>query len=168
MKDIVYVDENDNEIGSGSLPHALEKEIIRRVSRVILENDKGEILLQKRGNIQSYPYLWNDSVSGHVDVGETYLEAALREMKEEMGIDGVTLVEMGKHYGEEADGARMRKSFNMLYTGIFNGEPQIDQHEVSEAKWLPSAEVEKWIEERPEEFTPGSRDAFKIFFQSKK
>jgi ADP-ribose pyrophosphatase YjhB (NUDIX family) len=133
---------------------------------VVLENDQGEILLQRRGDVVSYPGLWNDSASGHVDVGETYLEAALRETKEEIGVSGVSLVELGKHYGEEKEGSRIRKAFNMLYCGVFNGTPVIDPSEVSEAAWFSRDEVARLIKEKPDDFTPGSRDALKIFFKS--
>ena len=45
------------------------------------------ILLQKRGpNKQTFPNLWDVSVAGHVAAGETVLEAALREIKEEIGL----------------------------------------------------------------------------------
>lgn len=46
------------------------------------------ILLQKRGpNKQTFPNLWDVSVAGHVAAGETVLEAALREIKEEIGLE---------------------------------------------------------------------------------
>ena len=46
------------------------------------------LLLQKRGKLkQTYPELWDVSVAGHVSAGETILEGALREVKEEIGLD---------------------------------------------------------------------------------
>jgi len=46
------------------------------------------ILLQKRGlSKQTYPGFWDVSVAGHVSAGESILEGALREVKEEIGID---------------------------------------------------------------------------------
>ena len=50
-------------------------------------NHTPAILLQKRSqNKQIFPNLWDVSVAGHVAAGETILEAALREIKEEIGL----------------------------------------------------------------------------------
>ena len=162
--DIVYVDRDDREIGSGTIRHAVEHGIVRRVVRVIIENDAGEILLQKRSaTIVSYPNLWNDSTSGHVDVGESYAAAAARELKEEMGIE-VPLTEVGKFYGEETEPPHLRKAFNMVYRGVFNGEPRIDPHEVGDARWVSRAELRAWYTETPGDFTPGSIESFEFYF----
>jgi len=49
---------------------------------------KREILLQKRGSKkQTFPNLWDVSVAGHVSTGEAIEDAALREVKEEVGIE---------------------------------------------------------------------------------
>ena len=46
------------------------------------------LLLQKRGLFkQTCPGFWDVSVAGHVSAGETILEGALREVKEEIGLD---------------------------------------------------------------------------------
>ncbi|MEK9176941.1 MAG: NUDIX domain-containing protein [Patescibacteria group bacterium] len=163
MTDVIYVDRRDNVIGSGTIRFAVENGIIRRVSRVIIVDDRGDILLQKRSTKISYPGLWNDSVSGHVDVGESYLEAAVREMKEEMGIVGVPLTELGKLYGEEPDPPHLRRAFNMLYAGTFNGTPSVDPDEVAEARLVPRAELESWLTEKPSDFTPGSFMSLKFY-----
>lgn len=45
-----------------------------------------EIMLQKRGPIKRRPGWLHISVGGHIDVGETALQTAVREAKEEMGV----------------------------------------------------------------------------------
>ena len=52
-----------------------------------LYTKKGELLLQKRAaDKDSYPNLWDISVAGHIGAGETPEDAALREIKEEIGL----------------------------------------------------------------------------------
>lgn len=52
-----------------------------------IQNSKGEFLIQKRTpNKKFFPNMWSQT-GGGVDTGETTLQAALRECKEELGID---------------------------------------------------------------------------------
>jgi isopentenyldiphosphate isomerase len=49
--------------------------------------NEGEILLQQRAASKViYPLLWDVSVSGHIDAGETIKSGAIREIKEEIGL----------------------------------------------------------------------------------
>ena len=48
----------------------------------------GNILVQQRGeNKSTFPLLWDVSVAGHVMAGESIKEAAIREVREEIGLD---------------------------------------------------------------------------------
>ena len=61
-------------------------------------NDKGEILVQKRAKDKSsFPDLWDVSVAGHIGAGESAINAALREVAEEIGlsVDANNLNEIG-------------------------------------------------------------------------
>ncbi|MCL6265622.1 NUDIX hydrolase [Flagellimonas myxillae] len=47
----------------------------------------GQILFQKRAaNKDTFPSLWDVSVAGHIGAGEDILEAAMREVLEEIGL----------------------------------------------------------------------------------
>ena len=63
-----------------------EKGLYHHTAHVWLYTKKGEILLQQRAKTKAiHPLLWDVSVAGHVDSGETIEQGALREMKEELG-----------------------------------------------------------------------------------
>lgn len=48
----------------------------------------GKILLQKRASVKKvFPNLWDVSVAGHIEAGEEIIDTAIRETKEEIGID---------------------------------------------------------------------------------
>lgn len=48
----------------------------------------GKVLLQKRSNNkESYPGMWDISAAGHISAGEDALSTAVREVKEELGVD---------------------------------------------------------------------------------
>jgi len=55
---------------------------------VIVRNDKGEILLQRRAAGAKYLEGYWDFPSGHGEHGESLRDSAIRELKEEVGLDG--------------------------------------------------------------------------------
>ena len=64
-----------------------KKGYYHNIAHVWFYTDDGEILQQQRSATKViYPLLWDVSVSGHVDAGETVVQAALRETKEEIGL----------------------------------------------------------------------------------
>ena len=54
----------------------------------IVVNKEGKILLGKRGPESIYPFNWC-LPCGYIEYDETYVEAAVREIKEEMGITAI-------------------------------------------------------------------------------
>jgi len=66
--------------------------LIHRAVHVLVFNDRDELLLQLRSQSKDIqPGKWDTSVGGHLDPGEDYRAAAVREMAEELGIDGPLL-----------------------------------------------------------------------------
>ncbi|HEY0010571.1 MAG TPA: NUDIX domain-containing protein [Candidatus Paceibacterota bacterium] len=163
MKDITFVDENDNVLGHGTKQEVWEKGIIHRIARVFLFNPRGELLIQKRADhIQSLPGRWDQSAAGHVDAGEDYHTAAERELLEEVGVRGVTLTELGKIYSDETDEPeKMKKRFSTIFTGSHDGEITPNAEEVSEARWIAPEELREWMDTRPNDFTQGFVNSFK-------
>ena len=88
MELLDVVDENNNLIGikeDKSIIH--EKGLLHREIAVIIQNENGEYLVQKRSsNKKGAPNMWSFT-TGHVELGEDYETTAIREIKEELGID---------------------------------------------------------------------------------
>ncbi|MCF7791562.1 MAG: NUDIX domain-containing protein [Victivallales bacterium] len=82
------VDEQNNVIGRALRSECHGKpELIHRTAHLIIENDKGEILLQKRSmNKDIQPCKWDTAAAGHFIPGESAYQAVRREMNEELGI----------------------------------------------------------------------------------
>lgn len=62
--------------------------LVHRTAHVAVFSSSGDVLLQKRSagkDIQ--PGRWDTAVGGHLAVGESYIDAARREMAEEIGLD---------------------------------------------------------------------------------
>lgn len=63
------------------------KALIHKGVCVWIMNSNNEILLQTRSSHVMFPNMLDISFSGHIQAGETSVEAAIREGKEELGIN---------------------------------------------------------------------------------
>lgn len=58
-----------------------------RVSHIWIYNSKGEMLIQHRNQDKEiHPNLWDIGAAGHIPAGETEIDGAIRETKEEIGL----------------------------------------------------------------------------------
>ena len=76
----------------GALPRAQAKRSRLAVGavNVLLVSARGEVLLQRRPEDKENGGRWDKTVGGHVDEGETFDEAAVREAGEELFGDGTS------------------------------------------------------------------------------
>lgn len=154
---ITFVDEEDNVIGAGSKQESWETGVLHRVVRIYVLNSTGEMLLAKRGlSLASLPGRWQESAAGHVDEGEEYFEAAVRETEEELGISKSQLEEVSKFKSYDTDEPGKKKNrYNMVYVLHYDGNFDPDDREVAELKWMIPSEINTWIERAPDDFTQG-------------
>lgn len=89
MEYIDIFDENNNPIGKiKEKQQAHEDGNFHRTAHVWIINDKNELLLQKRSaSKKSHPNCWDISGAGHIRAGESVTEGAIRELKEELGVE---------------------------------------------------------------------------------
>jgi isopentenyl-diphosphate delta-isomerase type 1 len=81
------VDEGNQVIGVSSRDEIHEKGFRHRSVHIFIFNTKGDLYLQKRSPFKDqYPENWDTSAAGHTDPGESPLEAAQRELWEELGL----------------------------------------------------------------------------------
>lgn len=150
-KKIVTVDEQDTVVGSvETIAEAIEKGFYRRIVRVFLKDNEGNILIQKRSKNVRYPLLLDQSAGGHVDEGEEYTQAALRETEEELGLTGVNLTEIVVSFKEG-------NVFSGIYKGNIPKETKIvfDTYEVESVIWMSQIDLNEKAVTNPEEFTIG-------------
>jgi isopentenyl-diphosphate delta-isomerase type 1 len=82
------VDPSGNPLGRAKLRQAVHRDgDWHRTVHVWIVNKKGELLFQKRSaDRESFPGTWDVSSAGHVSSGELPVEAAKKELFEELGI----------------------------------------------------------------------------------
>ncbi|MEP4078757.1 16S rRNA (adenine(1518)-N(6)/adenine(1519)-N(6))-dimethyltransferase RsmA [Haloferula sp.] len=152
------VDAEDQVTGTATRAEVHEKGMLHRAVHIFAINRRGDLLLQKRSRLKdAHPGVWDSSVSGHLDAGEDYLDAARREMGEEMGIEGVEPEEVAKLSPSEATGWEHVR----LYMVRWDGTPSFPCSEVESALWMPAAEIDAWIERCPQDFATGFLECWK-------
>lgn len=85
---VVVVDNQDNIIDHLPRKEAHNKKLLHRTISVLVFNDEGKVMLQKRSQKKdSNPGKWSNATGGHVGKNESYDEAAQREVMEELKIN---------------------------------------------------------------------------------
>lgn len=128
------VNDSDEVIGSASRNEVHKRGLKHRSVHLLIFNKRGSVLLQKRSmKKDSFPGVWDSSVSGHVDSGEDYDKAVIRESWEELGVkfEGVPEKIFKVNACKETD-----NEFSWVYRHISEGpfSPNVD--EISEIKWF--------------------------------
>lgn len=165
MDNVVVVDEDDKIVGVMPRNDAHRNGTLHRVVAVYVENLEGQILVQIRmtGRL-------DHSSAGHVDEGEEYLEAAYRELQEELGISGVSLSLLGRVVSIESVPQKEENRAHMfqVYTCVAeHGVLQPD--EVKGVYWADPKEVFQEMKNNPEDkkFSAGFRMSLPLYLEYK-
>jgi isopentenyldiphosphate isomerase len=98
MDELIDVVTNDGKpTGNIALKSEIHKQgLYHNTAHIWFYTKENQILLaQRSANKSICPLLWDVSVAGHVDSGETIEEAAIRETKEEINLD-IELTQLNK------------------------------------------------------------------------
>ena len=153
------VNEADEVTGQATRREVHERKLLHRAVHIFVVNRHGELLLQKRSRFKDvHPSVWDSSAAGHLDAGEDYLPAAIRELDEEMGITDVPVEEIGRVAPCEATGWE----HVTLFLARWTGSPRFPCSEVEAAVWMRPEELEAWTTARPEDFASGFLECWKL------
>lgn len=125
------------------------KGIAHRTSHIWIVRKKGnkiEILLQKRCmSKDSYPGCYDISSAGHIMQGDDFLSSAIRELREELGVDiaeqelldcGLLRVRFDEiFHGEEFHDKQVARVY-LLWLDKEPAEFSIQKEEIDEVRWI--------------------------------
>jgi len=133
------VDEQDKVTGQACRQEVHRNpSLIHRVVHVLVFNPKGELFLQKRSRFKDmHPGKWDTSVGGHVNAGESYERAALREMREELGIEGTKLEYLHTYIHRNSRESEFVRSYRCCWDGSVRTDPE----EIEEGRFWSLKEI---------------------------
>ena len=130
-------------------------------AQVFLFDSQGSLYLQRRVDDKDVcPGLWDQSAAEHLTPGETYLEGALRGLKEELDVSGVALSPLGAPFAGRLDQPALGihdYELQQAFTGIWDGAVRADPAEVAEVRTISLDALSEWVQRAPEDFTPWFR-----------
>ena len=142
---------------------------LHRETAILLKNKNNEILIQIREDDKTLDY----SVLGHFHVDETYKQGAVREAREELGIEieESDLVEIKKFRVDTGKGKYVNRRFTTLFeftTDYKLEDFNIDKNEVKAIAYYSSSSLKKIIKNNPEKMSEGLKNALKIYFKKRR
>ena len=162
MSNVIWVDENDNVLGEITREKAHKEGLLHRVAAVYLVNDNGEILVNERARDGHLDH----SSAGHVEVGESYLEAAKRELEEELGIIGIELQDIGTACAQDKDITLNSRHYFRVY--VCKADPvKIQEDEVKSVFWANPKKIYEDMRVKPEKYTGGFKSTLRLFLSVK-
>ena len=150
------LDENGNKTGERKLRSEVHRDgDWHRAVHIWIINQNGEVLLQRRSpNKDSNPNMLDISCAGHLSAGDESLEGAVRELKEELGLDVrpnelqfIKTIKRSSRYTETF----INNEFDDLYilrTNKTVDDMKMQEEEVSEIFFVPFKEFKKMVENR--------------------
>ena len=138
LLDVVDGDDNLVEVRRRGDIHRLG--LMHRAIHILLFNSQDELFLQKRAmQKDENPGLWDSSAAGHLDSGEDYLQCAVREIGEELGI--TTNPEM-KFLFKLPPAKSNGFEHSVIYHAVYDGPLKLQVEEIDEGLWIDSHEMD--------------------------
>lgn len=165
---VVLVDNENRETGLAEKMAAHQQNLLHRAFSVFILNEAQpvEILLQQRALSKYHsPGLWTNTCCSHPRQGEDILLAGKRRLKEEMGISGIELTDLGWfHYNAHFDNGLSENEIDHVLVGkwptnlAFTPNPA----EVMATRWVTLETLERELSQHPEQFTPWLKGALAL------
>jgi 16S rRNA (adenine1518-N6/adenine1519-N6)-dimethyltransferase len=154
---LAVVDQNDQPLQPKDRATIHREKLLHRAVHILLINQRGELLLQKRSHRKDkFPGCWDSSAAGHVEAHESYSDCAIRELQEEIGVTA-TLTRLGKVSASHATDFEFIEVFGGSHEGPFHW----NEHEIETGGFFTFEMVDAWIAARPQDFAPGFVECYR-------
>jgi 16S rRNA (adenine1518-N6/adenine1519-N6)-dimethyltransferase len=158
------VDENDCVLERRPRREVHALGLRHRAVHVFAFNDRGELILQKRSHLKdAQPEKWDSTAAGHLDAGEGYLCAAVRELEEEAGV--VASADSLQRIARIPACAATGWEWVELFAVRTGARMRFPCSEIECMAAFSLTEIAEWIALRPEDFAEGFIVCFRAWQQ---
>lgn len=154
MEMIDLCDEQGQQLGQTVKRNQAHSEgLWHRTVHVWVQNTQGQLLLQQRSSLKdTNPNLWDVSAAGHISAGQSSVEAALRELEEEIGLvileEELKYLFTVKHQYTSSDQTILDNEHQDVYLvqkEVKLTELLCDPAEVQAVAWISPADLQKHV-----------------------
>lgn len=151
---VILVDRNNRKIGVKEKLKAHEEGTLHRAFSIFIFNSREELLIQQRAVTKYHSNgLWSNTVCSHPKPGETYLRAAHRRLREEMGFDCTVKKLFCFVYNAGFQNGLIENEYDCVFIGLYNGEPEPDHQEVMDYRWISLPKLKQDIKKNPGKYS---------------
>lgn len=157
-----FVDAEDRVIGQATRAEIHAQRRFHRAIHLFVFHPDGRLFLQKRSRWKDTGAgTWSTSCAGHVDQGESYDGAVLREAGEELGI---RLTEVPERFGRFTPAPELGYEFLVLYRVVHPGPFTWPEAEIEDGRWWTLDAIREASRETPETLAGSFRYLFARLF----
>lgn len=146
MELVDVVDDFDNVIDTMEKEEAHRRHLFVRIAAVLIFTTRGTVVLQKTSQQKRHNGLYSYSAGGHVQHGETYEQAAHRELFEEIGVK-VEKMEYIGHLRSISRHTKKPAAHHHVFKAFSDGPFTPDPEEIESLEEFTFEELKKLAEE---------------------
>jgi isopentenyldiphosphate isomerase len=149
------VNERDEVVGRALRREVHATGLWHRAVHILVFDAAGRVFLQKRSMLKDLsPGLWDSSCSGHLDSGEDYDDAAVRELGEEIGVR-LPAGAAGPERWFRIDACEPTGwEFVWVYRLQYDGPITVEPSEIQYGEWVAPGQVSARVTARPQDYCP--------------
>lgn len=161
------VDDKDKVVGQRLGRECVRLGLLHRAIAILLFDESGAVYIQRRADWMGwYPGHWTLSVMGHVSSGETYEQAAKRELREELGVECELRWIAKVKTPDWPYGDLVEREYLAIFEGRVKSQKITLSEETREGRFVGFEEFVKMVSERPEELTPDTLLVLDVYMRT--